>query len=199
MQFIKNNLHDIIKLFVNQIGIAIFSMMLYTAVGVAENPDLSLLIKCLISVFASIFYLSLIYCAVWDLGARDKIRIDGNKMTPVKLKGMLLSLIANIPNFVLALVAIVTMLVHISTGNEGFYSAFAGINLFMRLLNSMFLGLIQFVFSSLENQTDVSFLCQSFGYLLAPVLTILVAHFGYEMGVREKRIFGKLFVKSTKR
>lgn len=42
MKIFKENSYDIVKLYVNQIGIMIFSMLLYTAVGSFENESLSL-------------------------------------------------------------------------------------------------------------------------------------------------------------
>ena len=42
MKFFKENSYDIVKLFINQIGITIFSFMLYTAVAMIEDESLFL-------------------------------------------------------------------------------------------------------------------------------------------------------------
>lgn len=189
MRFIKDNSYDIVKLFVNQMGITIFSLVLYTAVGAIEDEVLFGKISVLVSIFATIFYLALIYTATWDYGARDKIRIDGGKLEAVKGKGALFALIANIPNFVIAALAVITMLVYLGSGSDVAYSAFAVANLILRFINAMFLGALQGIFSFLKDNTDAYFLWQSVGYFVAPFITVLVAHFGYEMGIRELRIF----------
>ena len=84
MKIFKENSYDVVKLYVNQLGIMIFSMLLYTAVGAFENEKLSLALSIFVSVFSICFYLVLIYYAIWEIGAKDKIRIDGGRMEPSK-------------------------------------------------------------------------------------------------------------------
>ena len=199
MKFFKDNSYDIVKLFINQIGITIFSLVLYTAVGFIEDAALFTKIIVLVSVFSSIFYLSLLYTAMWDLGAKDVIRIEGGKDTRVHLKGVKMSLIANIPNFALALFTVIMMSIHLSSGSEGAYTVFGVFNLLLRFLNSMYLGIIQGVFSFLPENSDVSFLWQSVGYLVMPLISVIVTHLGYEAGIKNFRIFKALTEKKGKK
>ena len=60
MKFFKDNSYDIIKLYINQIGIAIFSLVLYTAIGFLEDAGLNLKLRVVLSVFATLFYFALI-------------------------------------------------------------------------------------------------------------------------------------------
>ena len=189
MKFIKENSYDIVKLFVNQIGITIFSLVLYTAVGSIEDEALFSKLTVILSVFAALFYFALIYTAAWDFGARDRIRIDGGKLEPTKAKGVILSLIANLPNFIIALLAVIFMVIYLSAGIDGAYTGFGILNLLLRFTNAMFLGILQGVFAFLKSESDLYFLWQSVGYFLAPLLTVLVTHLGYELGMREFRIF----------
>ena len=189
---IKNDFYDIVKLFVNQIGIAIFSLVLYTAVGFIEDESLFLTVNICLSVFATLFYFALIYTASWDFGARDKIRVDGGKQSAVKYKGMLFSLVANLPNFIFALFAILFMTVFLALSADWSYSAFGIANLFLRFLNSMFLGILQGVFIFAKDNTNLYFLLQSIGYFVAPIFTVIIAHLGYTLGSKEYRIFGFL-------
>lgn len=198
MRFIKENSYIITKLFINQIGIAILSLVLYTSLGFMEDEALSSSIRIILSLFSTIFYFSLIYTATWEIGADDKIKIDGGKMQPIKFKGAVISLVANIPNFVLSAAAIVVMIIHITAGNEACYSTFALLNLLIRFTSAMFLGILQGTFSFLQSNPDLFFLWQTVGYFVMPIITVGVCHFGYEMGINEKRIFGKLFAKQPK-
>ena len=84
MKIFKENSYDIIRLYVNQLGIMIFSMLLYSAVGSFENESLSSGLSVFVSIFSVCFYLALIYYSMWEIGAKDKIRIDGNRMDPCK-------------------------------------------------------------------------------------------------------------------
>nr|MBE6545714.1 hypothetical protein [Oscillospiraceae bacterium] len=192
MKFIKNNSYEIVKLMINQVGITIFSLVLYTAVGFVDDDGLSSTIRILLSIFASIFYLSLIYCAAWDFGASDRIKIDGGKIDNNPAKGAFMSLVANLPNFLISGVAVALMAIHIFSGNESAYSAFAVANLLLRFLNAMFLGILQGIFSFLEDNVNAYYLWQSVGYFVLPLVTVLVTHIGYTLGLKEFRIFGFL-------
>ena len=125
MKFFKENSYDITKLFINQMGITIFSLVLYTAIGFIDDATLNLRVKVILSAFAAVFYFALLYTATWDFGAKDKIRIDSGKYSVTEFKGLLMSLIASIPTFLRAGGCCITMLVHMSSGSEGAYSLFA--------------------------------------------------------------------------
>ena len=95
MKIFKENSYDIVRLYVNQLGIMIFTMLLVFAGG--QNTTLGIII----SLFSTVFYLVLIYYVVWEIGAKDKIRIEGGKAEPCKYKGLVMGLWANVPNLVL--------------------------------------------------------------------------------------------------
>ena len=187
MKFIKSNLDDIVKLFINQIGIAILSLVLYTALNISEDPDIAMMLKVLISAFSCIFYFCLIYMASWDFGARDKIRIDSGALSFVPAKGALIALASNSINILLSLGAVISIIIYIAIPNKGAYDAFAIFNLFFRFINSMFIGIIQFAFNSIKDNVNGYYLGQSIVYFFAPLVTILVSYFGYEMGMKEKK------------
>ena len=46
------------------------------------------------------------------------------------------------------------------------------------------------VFISFSDNTQLFFLLQSVGYVIAPILPIIATHIGYTFGTKEKRIFG---------
>ena len=198
MKFFKENSYDIIKLFINQMGITIFALVLYTAIGFIDDESLNLRVKVILSVFATLFYFALLYTATWDFGAKDKIRIDSGKYSASGMKGLFMSLIAGIPSFVLAGACIVTMIIHVSSGSEGAYSVFAVFNLLLRFISAMFLGILQGVFSALSYDTDLKFLWESVGYFVMPMITALVCHIGYTLGRREKRILSVFSAKNQK-
>ena len=204
MKFFKENSYDIVKLFINQVGITIFSFMLYTAVAMIENDSLFLKINTFVSVFAILFYFSLLYTAAWDIGAKDKIRIDSGKMIPTPWKGLKMAILANVPNFLLASLAVMFMGIYMVFGGEWFYSAFFVLNMLIRFILAMFLGVIQGLFSFIAtNDPESAYFCpyyfwQAVGYLVAPVLSILVTHFGYKMGSVERRLLGFITVSKKK-
>ena len=196
MSFFKNNSYEIMKLFINQVGITIFSLVLYTAAGSIEDEALGSKIRIALSAFAVIFYFALIYSAAWEFGARDKIRIDGGKMEKAPLSGLKMAMIANIPNFIFAFLATLFIGLYIVSETDALYSVFAVFNLIIRFFSAMFLGVIQGAFSFLETSDVESkqfllyYFWQSVGFLVAPALTVFVTHFGYSLGLEDKRIFG---------
>lgn len=182
MKFLKENSYDIVRLFINQIGITIFALVLYTAIG---NGKVAL--KVAISLFATLFYFVLIYTASWEYGAKDKVRIDTGKMRDDRLKGFKLGILANLLNIIFAIASVLTLGIYMSSGSEGMFSAFGIINMFMRFIMAMYIGMLQGIFST-ETQ-NLKLLGQSFGYLVFPLIATGVVAFGYGMGKRNKRIF----------
>lgn len=188
MKLIKDNSYDIVRLYINQLGITIFSLVLYTAIGFVEDDALNFKIRVALSVFATLFYFILIYSAAWEYGAKDKIRIDSGKIEPVRAKGLIMSLVANLPNFLLAAGAILCMLVYMGGAHqEGFYTAFGVLNLIMRFCSAMYLGMIQGIFSFVTD-INASYLWQSVGYFVLPLVSVAVTHLAYTLGIKDFRL-----------
>lgn len=200
MKFLKENSYDIIRLLINQFGIAIFTFILYTSIGAVEVEDgTKLIIKIAISAFSMLFYFALLYTVAWDWGAKDKIRIDGGRMEPDRFKASKMSFLANVPNFVLTFVCILTFAIFLIFENNGAFTFFAILNLILRLFMSMYLGVIQGIFYALSSNENMYFLAQSIGFFFIPVLSILATQFGYTMGSKEKKIFGSCAPKNNKK
>ncbi len=197
MKFFKQNSYDIVKLFINQMGIMIFSMVLYTAVSIdGISDDLRLTLKILVSVFATLFYFSLIYTAAWDMGAKDIIKIEGGRAERVPFKGGILSLFANLPNFLLTISAFIVILCSDATLAEELTGAFAILNVIFRFIMSMYLGIIQGIFDFIPATSSLRYLYETLGFMLAPLLAVGVTELGYAFGMRNFRIFG--FMSSKK-
>jgi type III secretory pathway component EscU len=187
MRFIKENSYDAVRLFINQVGITIFSLVIYTAANLIDNSEMSGSLRPWLSVFAILFYFSLIYNVAWEMGAKDKLRLTADELHRSRFKGALVSLIANSPNLLLAALAVISSLVYILGGGEIFNTVFALLNFAMRFLSAMFLGVIQKIFVSVDDVT-MRYFYESVGYLVAPVLSIVVTQLGYALGMREFKI-----------
>ena len=194
MKFLKENSYDIVKLFVNQIGIAIFSMALYSAVSIAmPGGGLSSTIEIVISIFATLFYLVLVYTAMWEIGAKDKIRIDGGKMEKFPLKGFLMGLVSNSPNFVLCGLGIVFMGIYLSGGAEWTSVVFALLNPFFAFIESMYLGIIINLIPVAEDSTahlsNVVYFNRAIAYFCMPFISVATITIGYWLGSNDFRMF----------
>lgn len=191
MRFLKENSDIVVKLYINQIGIAIFSMFLYTIVGAlqSENEGFSLLAKVLVSVFALLFYFVLVYLAVWEIGAKDKIRIDAQRMEKNSNKGFLIGLLANALNFIVWGIATLLMGIYLITPIEWIKTTFGIFNLIFRLFSSMYLGVVQGLSTVIPVASEnIELMVESLGFLILPILSVLVTHLAYFMGVNNYRI-----------
>lgn len=195
MKFFKENSYDVVRLFINQVGIAIFSLILYTALGMVNiESGNKYTAKAIISVFAILFYFALLYTVAWDWGAKDKIRIEGKRMDPIKFKGARLAFWANIPNFVFSFAYALTMGLY-CLGVEGVKNISAIFNVLVRFIMSMYLGLILAIFSPFASDVLVYNFWQAVGYFIVPVFAILVTELGYTLGLREKKLLGSAIKK----
>ena len=188
MKFLKENGYDILRFYINQIGITIFSLVLYFSVSSIEAKTLGLRIKIAISVFAILFYFALLYTAAWDYGAKDKIRIDAGREKKRVYKGALMSFFANLINFILAGVCLISTLIHRS-GAEGARAVEQVFNLILRMTNAMYIGLIQGIFSPFEADEILYVTLEAIGYFVVPLFAIIVTHIGYVFGLKEIKIF----------
>lgn len=189
MRILKNNFYDILRLYINQIGITIFSLVLYTAINMVDDEKLNIGIKVAISVFACLFYFVLLYTASWDYGGKDKIRIDAGRLEENKFKGIVMALWANVPNFFLAGICAISYLLNMSF-EIGFFEVLSNLfNLFVRFTMAMYLGVLQGIFNFLKNDTALYYFWQSVGYVIMPLFAVLATHVGYIFGLRNKKIF----------
>lgn len=94
-----------VKMFVDQLVISIFGLVLAIACGLAENTTLQLVC----SVGAILFYLFLIYALMWETGTKDKPGVDAGRRTGWHMNGFYMSLLANSLNILLAVIITVCM------------------------------------------------------------------------------------------
>lgn len=99
-EFMQKHSYSAVRLFVNQIAISIFGLVLAIACGKVENETL----KIVASVGAILFYLFLLYAAMWEVGSKDKFGIENGKIKSLPLTGLYIALIANTLNIILAVI-----------------------------------------------------------------------------------------------
>ncbi len=180
IDFIKENSSNAIKLFVNQIAMTIFGLLL----SAASFQDTR--IKIAAGLLSMLFYFYLLYTAAWDIGARDKVKIDGGRMRYAPQKGLYISLIANSLNIILAVFSVVFYFVGTVWANTIVAVTFP----WLKLLNGMYIALISF---TTGNNTLHIFLTAA-----TVIPTVTVSALGYLAGVKNHRIFGKFTAKKYK-
>ncbi len=184
-----------VKLFLNQIGVTVFA----TVLTIATRANPSLLFWS--SVLSLGLYLFLQYCLCWEVGARDKIKIDGGRMEEMSGKGLLLALGANIFNILLSLLIGLGFLIDTKWSE----SVAAVCNVFLRLFNGMYQGFIKIIGDAVNKTESVNSIYESLSpevtwwwFLVAIIPVILVCGLGYLLGSKNIRILGKLGISKPK-
>lgn len=218
----EDSLNIIIKLLVNQLGITIFSYFLYTAASAFANTETKAgewsvvnTIHVFISIFSFLFYFVLVYYAMWEIGAKDKIRIDGGRLEPMPLKGLLLGVYAYIPSVAIVLLGVLFSGGFLIENAVGGVSNFADVvdnvtasrgsvfgvlmfafTILIRIVFGMYLGVIQGLSTLLSfalhygRNSFMDDFVQNLLYLIVPLVGLLVIHFAYKMGAADKKLFG---------
>lgn len=95
IKYIKENLDSIFKLFINHIGMMIFALVVLITSKLLSTNIGNDAVYYIMGALSVLMYFSLIYTAMWERGASDKIKIDGGRLSPNLLNGLWLYLIAN--------------------------------------------------------------------------------------------------------
>ena len=74
-EFFKRYSYESVHLFLNQVAIGLFGLVLALAAGMAESSTL----RTVTSVFAILFFLFLQFSCTWRVGAEDRVSIDLGK------------------------------------------------------------------------------------------------------------------------
>ena len=95
IKFIKENSYDIFKIFLSQIALAVFALIM-----TMWSANVSDTVFFYVGVFCVVFYVYLIYIIVRDYGVKDKPAIDAGRVKPNYLKGLYMGICANALNIV---------------------------------------------------------------------------------------------------
>lgn len=195
MRFFREHSHLISRLFVNQIGMTIFGMILTMAVMRAAGDNSA--IVTLVSVFSVLFYLCLIYNVMWEEGARNIIRLNAGRMKPIKLFSLKAALCASVPNLALAVLFAISYLLAYPLGIDVFKGVQDAFHMILGLLQAMYLGLFNVVLSACPEEATKD-LVATVLYLFSSLPMLLVAMGAYALGTRDIYLLGKREPKNKK-
>ena len=107
MGFWKKHSYQVVRLFIIQIGITIFGLVLSFAVSTAFRERDDQIPLLMVSIFSVLFYLFLLYSVAWEMGGKDRLSLDAQHASPRGGTGFLLSTLSEIPNFLLCLLMLI--------------------------------------------------------------------------------------------
>lgn len=79
-EYISQNLSSISKVFINHIGMTIFGLVVLITAKLISSTVKNDIVFYLAGALTVLMYFSLLYTAMWERGAADKIKIDGGRM-----------------------------------------------------------------------------------------------------------------------
>lgn len=175
--FWSDNSKIIGKTILNQFGGAFFGIMLFFA---AYSLRHIIWLPLLASVMAIAFYLYLIYMIMWERGGQDRIKFDGGRGPNKPLTGLWVSVVANIPNLILAAVILISEPLIKSSD-----SAAGVINTAGRAIALLWEGMYMGVVKTFAPHNPLI-------YLLMVFPALFVSTFAYYVGFSNRRLFGLL-------
>lgn len=107
IKYIKENLDSIFKLFINHVGMMIFGLVVILTSKLLSSKINNEIVFILAGVLSVLMYFSLVYTAMWERGAKDKIKIDGGREKQNLLHGLYIYLIANVIGVISAVVILI--------------------------------------------------------------------------------------------
>lgn len=173
----------ITKMIVNQLGMMIFGPVL--SMATSQNDTLFLLA----SVFSVCFYMFLVYTVGWELGAKDKVRLDGGRIAYAPFKGALISLAANFINLILGILIVIgyysldpsCRILHEASSPVWAANLYGTASVIARFIEAMYIGIIQ-TYSPYN----------PFIFVLIVFPAIIFSGLGYFLAIKGKSISGML-------
>ena len=169
--------YTMVKLFLNQFAIGLFGAVITLALSKIGGDDESLsdTVMIVASVLATLFYMFLTYTTIWTVGAKDRISSDVGKLSVMPMRGVLISLIANVPGLVVAILYTISEF----AGQTGMKLAMRVVTLF---LNGMYYGLLAGAPAGAADEAKL--LNYWWMYFLVLLPAIIVTGVGYYLGTR---------------
>ncbi len=167
-RFIGDNFNLIKKLLTYQFGAAFFGILVNSSAG--RLPWLNLLT----GILAVLFYIYLLYSAVWEEGARDRIRVDGGRMTRDDLKGLKIALVANIPNILIGVVMAASTVLNTALSAQWAGNIAAIANAVGVLWEGMYVGILTTVFPQYDYTTGTAIVLSDTQIILRAVSFLII-------------------------
>ena len=183
-QFFSKYSYKMVNIFVTQFAISIFGNVL--ALTFAKRDGLA----AIVSIFAILFNLFLVYTSIWDTGAKDKPAIDAGRAEMKASTGLFIALGAYIPTYIL--MAVYAALLPTATTTPGAAAAVcAYVKLALFLFNGSYTGIMSVI--SIGNELISNFW---WTYIIISLPTIAVCTLAYIFGTKDIR-FTKLMIAPT--
>jgi hypothetical protein len=186
-RFFSMHSYEMVKMFLNQFATAMFGFALVLAARSAKN----VVLRNVSSGFAILFYLFLLYTMTWEIGFRDRVPTETGRIKKNRFTGTLISLCANIPNYVFAFFIMLGSLLHL----EAISSIVAFCTGAALILEGMYTGLLA------NSIGGVALNSYWFMYFLITLPALITCGIAYLAGLHDKKmttLFNPLYPESDR-
>jgi len=128
------------RLWLNLFGAVVFGFMLAgLAANLAEKyPSKASLIYIISGVIGTVFYLYLLYFVIWEVGAKDRIKVDGGRIGPRPHQGLKIALVYSLPMIIPGVVYLIAALLReVASVNNGVVNAVSNVSALIAYVFSM--------------------------------------------------------------
>lgn len=174
-EFFRRYNYDFVPMLLDQVAISMFGFALAMTANRIQNDTLLMIT----SIGSIIFYLALLYGAARKVGAKDRTTVELGHRKFRPFTGTWISLIANTPNLIVALVIMIRTLSSADQAAGGIPRAIA------LLMQGMYQGLLATISVGGTAEEPVYINTCWWVYFLIILPAVLVSTVGYIAGVRD--------------
>lgn len=147
IKYFKENLSSISKLFINHVGMTVFGLVVLITSSLLSSKIGNDVVFYIMGGLTVLMYFSLLYTAMWERGAKDKIKIDGGRMECGLFHGLYMYLIANALSIFFALLTFFFAF-FATDPNSGIYSVYDVFKLITHFWGAIYLPITRIEIAS---------------------------------------------------
>lgn len=166
---------------VNQLGMMMFGLVLSMA---TYNDDR---LHIFTSVFAVLFYMVLLYMMCWEYGQKEKPKVEHGRLPYMPLKGLFMSLCANVINILLTIVLFVGYFNVTDMENQQpawAFNLYDSSRFFALVIQAMYIGLINLHMRWNGGQIN------PLAFIVIILPSLAASTLGYYLGLKDIRLLG---------
>ena len=185
LNFLKQNMHRIMRVLVNQVGIIIFALIMNMTASVLneeQRPAMTLVA----SIFSVGFYFFLVFYAMREEGSVDSVKIDAGRMDYDSTHGLKIGLCATAPNYVFVLLMLIGLLLGIEYNDAGAIAGGTGLGIWTAgyyitmMIQSMYSGILKAIFDLFALSENLW--AALVAYAIMPLFAPIASWLGYIYG-----------------
>lgn len=185
LNFLKQNMHRIMRVLVNQVGIIIFALIMNMTASVLneeQRPAMTLVA----SIFSVGFYFFLVFYAMREEGSVDSVKIDAGRMDYDSAHGLKIGLCATAPNYVFVLLMLIGLLLGIEYNDVGAIAGGTGLGIWTAgyyitmMIQSMYSGILKAIFDLFALSENLW--AALVAYAIMPLFAPIASWLGYIYG-----------------